>query len=363
MSLESAVAFANSRVGTEGYGNNGCTEWVRRFLLELGHPLGQYMTDGSQGNLMWVPNLMDWAKANGMWKEPEEGGACGDVCLLETNGDCDDGADHVVIATGDGDYWGNSSSRNQIVRRNIAYDYGGDAVWGYVTTGSGNGAVSKGNCGRSMAEIVGDAGSTSGNAADWATDTANVAALRVFINPGHSSKEEIDSCLDHDHGASGFGMYENEKAKQIADLVAGYLTAAGVQVIDVFQNRDLHTICQTANNAHPEADLFISIHCNSYDTAANGTETFYYYNSTNGKKLATCINKQIVDSIDIKDRGAKPAEPGRNGIYVLSNTDAVAVLVECAFIDNAHDNELLRDKYDDFARAIARGVTDYESGI
>ena len=31
-----------------------------------------------------------------------------------------------------------------------------------------------------------------------------------------------------------------------------------------------------------------------------------------------------------------------------------AVLVETAFIDNAQDAELLRDKQDDFARAIAR---------
>jgi N-acetylmuramoyl-L-alanine amidase len=36
-----------------------------------------------------------------------------------------------------------------------------------------------------------------------------------------------------------------------------------------------------------------------------------------------------------------------------------AVLVELAFISNEGDEELLRDRQDDFARAIARGVTDY----
>ena len=40
--------------------------------------------------------------------------------------------------------------------------------------------------------------------------------------------------------------------------------------------------------------------------------------------------------------------------------DAVAVLVELAFIDHAGDAELLRSRQDEFARAIARGVTDYE---
>ena len=198
MNLENAVAYANERVGTEGYGNNGCTEWVRRFLLKAGHPLGDLMTSGAEGNLMWVPNLMDWAKANGLWKEPEEGGACGDVCLLETNGDFGDGADHVVIADGEGGYWGNSSSRNQIVHRNIAYDYGADHVWGYVATGEGGGLVSRGSCGRSMAEIVGDAGSTSGNAEDFAYEvpTTNQDRYNTIDNVPDWAKPTIGKLID-----------------------------------------------------------------------------------------------------------------------------------------------------------------------
>ena len=117
--MKAAAEYAESRVGSTGYGNNSCTEWVRRFLLKANHPLGQLMTDGSQGNLMWVPNIMDYAKARGLWKEAEKGGAMGDICLLETNYCKADGPDHVVIACGDGNYWGNSSSRNKIVKSSI----------------------------------------------------------------------------------------------------------------------------------------------------------------------------------------------------------------------------------------------------
>jgi len=67
-----------------------------------------------------------------------------------------------------------------------------------------------------------------------------------------------------------------------------------------------------------------------------------------------------VNALGTEDRGVKGAEPGRNGLYVLSNTDAVAVLVETAFIDNAEDEVLLRTKQNEFARAIARGITDFE---
>lgn len=79
--------------------------------------------------------------------------------------------------------------------------------------------------------------------------------------------------------------------------------------------------------------------------------------------LADCIRHQIVDALGTADRGSKGAKPGVNGLYVLSNTGATAVLVELAFIDNEDDAQLLCEKQDEFARAIARGVTDYEQEV
>ena len=46
-------------------------------------------------------------------------------------------------------------------------------------------------------------------------------------------------------------------------------------------------------------------------------------------------------------------------LIVLKRTDMPAVLVELAFIDNDEDCELLKSNTDDFAAAVARGVTDY----
>lgn len=43
----------------------------------------------------------------------------------------------------------------------------------------------------------------------------------------------------------------------------------------------------------------------------------------------------------------------------MAHTDCPAILVETAFIDNAHDNKILVEREDDFARAIAVGVTDF----
>lgn len=177
--------------------------------------------------------------------------------------------------------------------------------------------------------------------------------MKVFLNPGHAPNGNPDP------GACGCGLRECDIAKSIADLVAGYLSAAGVEVVGSLQSDSLHEVVSASNRA--DAEVFISIHCNACNGSANGTEVWHFYGSGEGEKLADCIQNQIVDALGTVDRGTKGAKPGVNGLYVLSNTDAVAVLIELAFIDNESDAALLRERKDDFARAIARGVTDYEA--
>ena len=78
--------------------------------------------------------------------------------------------------------------------------------------------------------------------------------------------------------------------------------------------------------------------------------------SSSAVPLAQCIQDQIVQSLGTVDRGLKE----RPGLIVLKHTCMPAVLIETAFIDNTDDAELLTNNRDDFARAIARGITDYE---
>lgn len=179
--------------------------------------------------------------------------------------------------------------------------------------------------------------------------------MNVFINPGHAPNGNPDPGAVNDNT----GLRECDVALAVGDLVAHYLKAAGVGVTNVFQCDSLEEICNQANAS--SADLFISIHCNSFaDSDAKGTETWACAGSYVGHDLANCIQNQIVDALGTIDRGVKTATPGINGLYVLTNTDAPAVLIELAFISNDEDERLLAEKKDDFARAIARGVTDYE---
>ena len=108
----------------------------------------------------------------------------------------------------------------------------------------------------------------------------------------------------------------------------------------------------------------MSIHCNAAEAEeANGTETWACAGSYRGSMLANYIQSQIVDALDTTNRGVKIATPGVNGLYVLTNTDMPAVLVELAFITNPSDEEILANAQDALARAVARGITDYEQLI
>ena len=44
---------------------------------------------------------------------------------------------------------------------------------------------------------------------------------------------------------------------------------------------------------------------------------------------------------------------------MIRYTDFPAVLVETAFVNNVDNNAILVEREDDFARAIALGITDY----
>lgn len=180
--------------------------------------------------------------------------------------------------------------------------------------------------------------------------------MKVFINPGHDR--------EYDSGAINptSGLREADVAADIGVKVAEYLQAAGCE-IEILQSDNLYwdspyplkCVCDEANSM--PADIFVSLHCNAANTAARGTEVeVYQFDGGKACKLAQCIQSQIVDSLGTVDRGLKE----RPGLIVLKHTDMPAVLVEMAFIDNDNDAALLVDRADDFARAIARGITDYE---
>lgn len=170
--------------------------------------------------------------------------------------------------------------------------------------------------------------------------------MKVFINPGH------DPRVDSGAVNPNYGTRECDVVKEAGEMLADYLTNAGCEV-KIMQDDDLDMVCATSNEWG--ADLFVSLHCNACnDHNARGTET--WYKSFNGQRLANYIQSQIIRSTNTIDRGVKQSDR----LWVFRSTDAVAVLVEMAFIDNDDDLEFMTENLDKIVRAIARGITDYE---
>lgn len=178
--------------------------------------------------------------------------------------------------------------------------------------------------------------------------------MRVFLNPGHHPG------IDPGAVNRGYGVTEADIVRNVGALVAQYLTAAGCEVKTVQSNNlagedpDYTNVCLSANTW--PADIFVSLHCNdAANRNAEGCECWVYSLGGKAAELAECINNQIADSLNLFNRGVKESKR----LCVLKRTKMPAVLVELGFINNDDDFFKLQNNKDEFARAIARGITDY----
>ena len=188
--------------------------------------------------------------------------------------------------------------------------------------------------------------------------------MRVVIDPGHAGRN-----IDPGAVNKTTGLQEADISLSVSRLVEKYLLAVGYEVkltrtdFEQVETDDLSYRTTLANDWG--ADIFISLHCNSAtNQKAKGYEVWTSPGNTLGDKLATCIYEQI--AAEFPDRAGRTdysdGDPDKESrFYVLVHTDAPACLVEMAFISNDAEAALLVDAawQDRYARAIARGVTDY----
>ncbi len=106
-----------------------------------------------------------------------------------------------------------------------------------------------------------------------------------------------------------------------------------------------------------KADIFVSLHFNGWmDPSVRGSEVLHWRTSTEGKRLAGCIQGEMVQSLKFRDRGIKG-----KGFYVLRHTSMPAVIVEPLFITNPLDETWIRDTRNVVAasKSICRGIARY----
>lgn len=158
---------------------------------------------------------------------------------------------------------------------------------------------------------------------------------KVFaVDAGHGGKDPgaVNSVL---------GYQEKNFALDIAQILAALLSNAGATVVLTRADDTFVGLTERANIANrAKATAFISIHLNSADNkSARGFETLIYGTGI-ARTLAIDIQSNLAKAFpDVPNRGVKD----RPDLTVLNKTIMPAVLVECGFISNIDEAEMMRD--------------------
>jgi len=100
------------------------------------------------------------------------------------------------------------------------------------------------------------------------------------------------------------------------------------------------------------ADVTVSIHQNSYpEEDVDGAQVFYYTGSESGKLLGTCIQKQL--KAELADGNHRMAKANKD-YYLLKKSVSPTVIVECGFLSNARESELLGTE--EYQRKVAYAI-------
>lgn len=159
-----------------------------------------------------------------------------------------------------------------------------------------------------------------------------------------------------DTGAPGIpGTKKSEDVLTMATglLVITKLRAAVHTVVECKPKEPCITVReslrQRVNKANIEnIDIFVSIHFNdSEENTAHGTEVFAI--SQAGKRYAMAVCLEIC-KLGFKNRGVKDG----SHLFVVRETEAPAILVECCFCDNQKDMEIFNPEL--MAEAIVKGL-------
>ena len=125
--------------------------------------------------------------------------------------------------------------------------------------------------------------------------------------------------------------------------------------------RTYNTLPNDINELNP--DFIISLHCNAFNETVSGTEVLYYHRSEKGKLIAEILNRNLVDALELKNRGEKPKSSEDRGGYLLKSTIAPCVIAEPFFIDNDSDLKTAQESKEALVKAYADSVVEIANEI
>ena len=162
----------------------------------------------------------------------------------------------------------------------------------------------------------------------------------------------------NDPGAVANNTKEKDLNLSIALACRDMLQKHGVSVKMSRTKDENDTISEEIKECNAfSPDLAVDIHNNA--GGGDGAEVFYHYGGGKGKTLAENILSEVV-KLGQNSRGAKIRKNSNGKDYYgfIREVSAPAVIVECAFVDNAQDLKILASESQRKAmgEAIAKGI-------
>lgn len=203
--------------------------------------------------------------------------------------------------------------------------------------------------------------------------------MEVIMTAGSSTLTVNENCIVIDAGHGGDdpgkiginGTLEKDVNLNIAHKLKILLESQGYEVIMTRETgdglyqpgtrnmkvEDMHNRCEIITKAMPV--FTVSIHQNSYpEEYVKGAQVFYYGQSKEGETLAKKIQSSLVSYLDPKNHRVEKAN---ESYYLLKKTPTPTVIVECGFLSNSEEAELLNtEEYQEkVAWAVMMGVIQY----
>lgn len=199
-----------------------------------------------------------------------------------------------------------------------------------------------------------------------ATMATPVSSKTIIVDAGHGGE---------DGGAvSNDGVSEAEINLKIALKLQQLLEQSGSNVVltrsdnnaiyDVDKktlrekkNSDIRNRVKIGNGS--SADIFVSIHLNKIpENQYYGWQTFFKDGNEDGKRLATCIQNNLNETMQ-KENKRTPLKI--NNVYIIKHVEIPTVIVECGFLSNSEEEkQLQQEEYQTkLAWGIYNGIMEY----
>lgn len=181
----------------------------------------------------------------------------------------------------------------------------------------------------------------------------------IVIDPGHGGK---------DPGTVSENTYESTINLEISKYLEIELSKAGATVIltrdgdyDLSspntrwrKKSDFDNRIKLINNSN--ANMYISIHLNYLsDSSYSGAQVFY--NNDTNKEIAKVIQKEMNEEL----KGNRNTKKIPNQTYMYDKLTIPGVLIECGFLSNYKEKELLTSSsyQQKLAKVITQAITEY----